>query len=87
MHLAIKLNRLECITLLLGKGALVYYENAFQRDNSPIFYAFKQKNLEPLMLLIKYSLKEIDSYQTKYETPILFHAFSLQNDTILKVLI
>lgn len=45
MYLAVKGNHIEVVRMMLREGVPIYNQEEAHRDNSPIFFALKLKNM------------------------------------------
>lgn len=76
MHLAIKAKKYNCVDYLLKNGANIYYFEGAKVDNSPIFYAIKQRDIKTIELICKKKLNyNMDQMKTSQNYSPLQLAF------------
>jgi len=75
LYLSIKGNSLECVRLLLDRGASIFYEDLDRVDNSPVIYAIRQNKLRYVQTMCLKA--HINKARTSSKLNLLHYAISL----------
>ena len=80
MFMAIKSNQIDSIRFLLGKQLPVWLKGqAHSRDNSPVFYAIRQRNMAALELFADRNTEEMNHAVDSHGSNVIMYAASVCN--------
>jgi hypothetical protein len=80
MFMAIKSNQIDSIRFLLGKQLPVWLKGqAHLRDNSPVFYAIRQRNIAALELFADRNTEEMNHAVDSHGSNVIMYAASVGN--------